>query len=46
VHNLEGTVLSVFSVPTVLSPTSPGNINPVRKEQTNTKEMREGENLK
>jgi hypothetical protein len=42
VHNLEGIVLSVFLVPTVLSPTSLGNINPVRKEQTKTKKTREG----
>jgi hypothetical protein len=39
VHNLEGIVLFVLSVPTVLSPTSPGDINPVRK---NTEMRREG----
>jgi hypothetical protein len=32
VHNLEGIVLFVLSVPTLLSPTSPGDINPVRKK--------------
>jgi hypothetical protein len=33
VHNLEGIVLFVLSVPTLLSPTSPGDINPVRKKK-------------
>jgi hypothetical protein len=37
VHNLEGIVLFVLSVPTLLSPTSPGDINPVRKKHRNTK---------